>query len=250
MYTNILFATVSLLAVGNCYPGLAGGTLDGHGYRKPGPGDRRSPCPMVNSLANHAFVARSGKNISVDEMVNAIDVALNLSPLSSRPVVETAATTSTTGYPNTFNLDDLKQHGVIEHDSSLSRNDVFFGDNHRFDEVIYATTAAGLSAGGPVVSIATAARVRRARNRAARAVNPQFEFTPREDTFSQFESALYLAVFGNGTQGDAPMRWVDIMFREERIPYNEGYRRPTRMISNDDILELASKVAAAAPIFT
>ncbi len=66
---------------------------------------------MMNSLANHGFVHRNGRNISIDELVNAIDVAVNLSPLSSRPVVEIAATTSTTGYPNTFNLDDLDTHG-------------------------------------------------------------------------------------------------------------------------------------------
>jgi hypothetical protein len=68
---------------------------------------------MLNSLANHGYFPRSGKNISVDQIVSGIDEALNLSPLSSRPVAELAATTSTTGNPNTFNLNDLNQHGGI-----------------------------------------------------------------------------------------------------------------------------------------
>lgn len=66
---------------------------------------------MLNSLANHGFLPRSGRNVSIDQVVNGIDEALNLSPLSSRPVVELAATTSTTGNPSTFNLDDLNTHG-------------------------------------------------------------------------------------------------------------------------------------------
>jgi hypothetical protein len=71
----------------------------------------RSPCPMLNSLANHAFLPRSGLNVSVDDLVNGLERAINLSPNSSRPVALLAATTSTTGNPNTINLDDLNKHG-------------------------------------------------------------------------------------------------------------------------------------------
>ncbi len=75
---------------------------------------------MLNSLANHGYLPRNGRNISIEEVVNAIDVALNLSPLSSRPVVELAATTSTTGYATTFNLDDVNLHGSASPQSSCS----------------------------------------------------------------------------------------------------------------------------------
>ena len=66
---------------------------------------------MLNSLANHGFIPRSGCGVTIDQVVNGIDEAVNLSPLSSRPVVELAATTSTTGDASTFNLDDLNAHG-------------------------------------------------------------------------------------------------------------------------------------------
>jgi hypothetical protein len=33
---------------------------------------------------------------------------------------------------------------------------------------------------------------------------------------------------------------------EERLPYKEGFKRPTDVITNEDIVELAEKVAAAA----
>ncbi len=66
---------------------------------------------MLNTLANHGFLPRSGLNVSIDDLVKGLDEALNLSPNSSLPVAQLAVTTSTTGNPNTMNLDDLDKHG-------------------------------------------------------------------------------------------------------------------------------------------
>ncbi len=66
---------------------------------------------MLNSLANHGFIAHTGLNISIDDLVDGIDLALNLAPNSSLPVAQLAVTTSTTGNPSTLNLDDLDKHG-------------------------------------------------------------------------------------------------------------------------------------------
>ncbi|CAI4214395.1 unnamed protein product [Parascedosporium putredinis] len=220
------------------------GVVDTHPWKAPTKNDRRGPCPMLNSLANHGFIARSGKDISIDQLVNAIEEAINISPNSTRPVVEFGATTSTTGNPNTFHLSDLNKHGVIEHDGSLSRNDLYFGDNHSFNSRIYDTVAKFFTKS--TISIETAARARKARLAAAAAANPQFQYGEQEETVSLFETALYLATFGTGTQGNAPTKYVNILFREERLPYKEGYCKPTRVISNDDIVELADKVRAAA----
>ena len=75
-------------------------------------------------------------------------------------------------------------------------------------------------------------------------------FTPREDIFSQFETALFLAVFQNGNgQVQAKTKFVDVMFREERLAYKEGFKRQQAVITNDDILNLGAAIAAAAPVF-
>jgi len=66
---------------------------------------------MLNSLANHGYLPRNGKNVSIDQIVGGIDEALNLDPASSKPVAELAVTTSTTGNPSTLNLNDLNKHG-------------------------------------------------------------------------------------------------------------------------------------------
>ncbi len=63
--------------------------------------------------------------------------------------------------------------------------------------------------------MAAAAQARRARVNACRAADPTVVYTPREDQFSQFETALFLAVYAVGNGVDkAKTKWVDVMFRE------------------------------------
>lgn len=102
---------------------------------------------------------------------------------------------------------------VIEHDGSLSRSDFALGNNHSFNRTIFNSVAAYFR-GKDVISVRTAAEARVARINAARAANPQFTFGAQEDRFSQFESALYLRVFGKPSVGNAKRKWVEIMFRE------------------------------------
>ncbi|TQN70333.1 putative sterigmatocystin biosynthesis peroxidase stcC, partial [Colletotrichum shisoi] len=146
--------------------------------------DRRSPCPMVNSLANHGYLPRTGLN--------------------------KALLTSTTGNNATFNLDDLNTHGVIEHDGSLSRNDIYFGDNHSFNQTIWESVASHFTE--PTISISTAAKARKARLQDAASVNPEFTLTADGAQFSFIETALYLSVFGNLDNGDANTEWVKVLF--------------------------------------
>ncbi|KAK1765253.1 Peroxidase, family 2-domain-containing protein [Phialemonium atrogriseum] len=205
--------------------------------------DRRSPCPMINSLANHGFLPRNGLNISTDDLVNAFHEALNLSPGVSLPVAKLAVTTSTTGNPNTLNLDDLDEHGVLEHDGSLSRDDTHSGDNHSFNTTIFRTTAAHF--GRDTISISDAAAARSARVAAAKKANPAFNLTDTEEFFSFAETALYMRVFGRGTEGHARTKWVEVMFYEERLPYLEGFRRSTEVLTNDEVGELVQKLVDA-----
>ncbi len=123
MKLQVLLSGLSLAALGNS--AVIDNSINrydplGHPFLAPGPGDRkscrpmclsrrdlfflawcakiplgRSPCPMLNSLANHGWLARSGLNISVTDIVNALEAALNMEPDSSRPIVMLAATTST-----------------------------------------------------------------------------------------------------------------------------------------------------------
>lgn len=155
---------------------------------------------------------------------------------------------------------------VIEHDGSLSRADIYFGDNHSFNATIWGTVASFFTE--DTIDVKTAARARSARLAAAAKENPEFNLTSDGVNFSLIESALYLSVFNNGSSSTAVTEWVKVMFRksspfisptsfktleltcgdteEERLPFEEGFTRPETIVSTIGILAKQAEVAAAS----
>jgi hypothetical protein len=199
---------------------------------------------MVNAIANHGFLPRNGLNVSMSDLITAFDASVHLASAATQLVGAKALTASSTSNNATFNLDDLNKHNIIEHDGSLSRADIFFGDNHSFNPTIWASVAAFFTE--PTISIATSASARKARLAAASAANPQFNLTADGTQFSFIESALYQSVFGDLAEGNAKTEWVSVLFREEKLPYEEGWVRPVEELSVAGILGLAGKIAAAS----
>jgi hypothetical protein len=66
---------------------------------------------MLNALANHGYLPRDGKDISVPILVTALLDSINLAPDATIIAGVKALRTSTTGNPLTFHLDDLAKHG-------------------------------------------------------------------------------------------------------------------------------------------
>ncbi|KAK1585898.1 Chloroperoxidase [Colletotrichum navitas] len=213
-------------------------------WSAPNVADRRSPCPMVNALANHGYLPRNGLNVSLADLITGFTAAVNLDPAATTLVGQKALLTSTTGNNATFNLDDLNTHGIIEHDGSLSRNDIYFGDNHSFNLTIWESVASDFT--DSTISIPTAAKARVARLQAAAAANPKFNLTADGTQFSFIETALYLSVFGNLDDGNARTEWVRVLFEKERLPFEEGFSRSASPITAAGILGLVNKVAAAS----
>jgi len=82
----------------------------------------RSPCPLLNSLANHGFLRRSGRNITGEELVGALHASINFDPAAVRIPTAVALSTSQTGNDSTFGLDNLNLHGgEILHQTHLER---------------------------------------------------------------------------------------------------------------------------------
>ncbi|KPM42491.1 hypothetical protein AK830_g4077 [Neonectria ditissima] len=130
----------------------------------------------------------------------------------------------------------LDKHGIIEHDGSLSRNDIYFGDNHSFNRTIWSSVSSHFNQS--TISIQTAAAARKARLQAAAAANPQFSLPADAVQFSFIETALYLSVFGNVQDGNAVTEWVKVLFEQERLPFREGFTRSDTVITAAGILGL------------
>ncbi|KAM0338179.1 hypothetical protein ACHAPU_011429 [Fusarium lateritium] len=210
-------------------------------WQAPTSSDRRSPCPMLNAVTNHGYLPRNGLNISLDDLIVAFTDVVNLDPAATTLVGSKALKT---GDGVTFNLDDLKMHGVLEHDGSLSRADTYSGDASSFNETIWKQTSSHFNES--TISIQTAAIARKERLSAAAAANPEFDLPAAQVQISLIETALYLSVFGNTDNGNANTQWVKTLFEHERLPYEEGFKRSEEVITASGILGIVGKVAAAS----
>jgi hypothetical protein len=173
---------------------------------------------MLNTLANHGFLRRSGLNISADEVYWAFDTSLHwVHDVVFDGLVSEALSASTTGNASTFNLQDAVKHNVIEHDGSLSRSDLALGDNLHFNETVWGPVAAWFTE--DKISIVTAAKARAARVKAAQAANPQFNTPVGVAANTYFETALYLVTFGEKLVGNAPTSYIKALFGKY-IPFS------------------------------
>ncbi|KAK7446345.1 hypothetical protein VKT23_014551 [Stygiomarasmius scandens] len=216
---------------------------DDHRYIAPGPNDLRGPCPGLNTLANHGYLPRDGRNINVTTILDAGFNGYHMQP----GVLELAAKVSllTSNDPFTFTLDDIKLHGNIEHDASISRVDFALGDNARFNETVF-TTLAESNPGDDHYNTTSAGQVQYLRLADSQAKNPNVTNTDKEFFIRSVESAFYLSVMGDPLTGVAPKEFVNIFFREERLPIAEGWKRSEAPINGSTIGPLYRKIQAAS----
>ncbi|KAJ7198453.1 Cloroperoxidase, partial [Mycena pura] len=220
---------------------------DDHPWIAPGPTDVRSPCPGLNTLANHGYLPRSGKNISIPMMLQA---AIGMSELEntfylldgfnigSDSIIQAAKFGLLSGdAPTTLDLDALKLHNLIEHDASISRNDFAIGDNLHFNETIFSTLA-NANPGVDFYNASSAGQVQHDRLAISLATNPNITNTRKEFLLRTRESGLYLSLMGNPLTGVAPKQFVQIFFREERLPIAEGWRRPNVTITSETLVPM------------
>lgn len=126
-----------------------------------------------------------------------------------------------------FDLDMLDKHDfVIEHDASLSRADASTGNNYSFNQTIWDTVTAYF-AGQTNATIPTAAKAKYNRVTTETARDADFSYGPAQFIFSYGETAIYLSTMGDPTTGVAPVEFLNSLFEEERLPYEQGWR-PTK----------------------
>lgn len=95
--------------------------------------DIRSPCPMVNTLANHGFLPRNGRDVKPNDIYQVL-LLLRFTPVLSASFIAfiyshynealpDKSALSTLGFTNRINLNQLRVYDVLEHDVSLTRQD-------------------------------------------------------------------------------------------------------------------------------
>jgi hypothetical protein len=227
-------------------------------WSPPGPGDIRSPCPGVNSIANHGFLPHNGKGLTIPILIKAVNDGMNVGA-DFATVIGGAGLLSVPAnlLATSFDLDNLDEHHFpIVRDASFSRADYYenSGDNYSFNQMIFDTVLAYCE-GMDETSVPVAAKAKsmliHGRNEDSvwqsrynrvtteETRDPNFTYTQQQFFLSDVETALYISVMGNPIAGIAPVKYVKVFFGEsycllanevlltsiseqERLSYAEG----------------------------
>ncbi|CAG9981304.1 unnamed protein product [Clonostachys byssicola] len=201
-----------------------------------GPSDSRSPCPGLNTLANHGYLPHNGKKISMSKFVSAITEAFNFDPSVGQFLASGAFQVFGLNPANdTLDLETLNTPGRLEHPASLTRQDQPGGDSLHVDpERVDAMLA---DSPHPYLDVVSAGISRH--RTFLESGRPNLTETIWTIMFG--ESSLTLIAMNNGTfpaagapteelyNIQAPKDWVKIWYEEERFP--EGWTPFARSIN-------------------
>ncbi|EFQ36716.1 hypothetical protein CGRA01v4_14155 [Colletotrichum graminicola] len=213
-------------------------------WHPPGPRDVRSPCPMLNALANHGFLPSNGRGISLDITTRALADGINVDPYVSKLLFDHAIETNPDPKAATFDLDHLNRHGIIEHDASLTRPDNRFGDPGAFDPEVYSETLQYWP--DPIVSVRQGAAARLARIRTSAGTNIDFEMRLEDNLRGLGEIAGFYLTLGDRVDGTVNRTWLTYFLEKEFLPVPFGWSRPRDPITLEALQAVMAKVYNAS----
>jgi Peroxidase, family 2 len=92
----------------------------------------RGPCPGLNTLANHNYLPHNGRGITLSILAKAMLDGFNIARSDAVTLFSQAIRTNPS-YPaaNSFDLEHLGTHNILEHDISLRyASPILFHLNH------------------------------------------------------------------------------------------------------------------------
>ncbi|KAK4493832.1 hypothetical protein PRZ48_015017 [Zasmidium cellare] len=216
-------------------------------WTAPGPNDVRSPCPGLNTLANHGFIHHDGRNMTLPHLLTGLAEGLNMGADFTVLIGGAGLLSSPDPLGGAFDLNDLDQHNFpIEHDASLSRQDAYFGDDHDFYDPYWQDVLSYFQNG--MTALKPAAEAIANRTKDSEAINPTFTYGFREFVFRYGETAIYLqAMGGSDADGVTRVDWVRSLFEQERLPYSLGWRPRKEPITIPSLGQMVFELFTVSP---
>ena len=170
----------------------------------------RGPCPMLNTLTNHGFLPRDGRNLTKVNVVAGLKEGLNFNASLGELMWEQAIIANPGPNATFFTLEMLNVHGVLEHDASLSRADAYFGNNHVFNETVFNQSRKWWT--DETITAKQLAHSKIYRQLESRATNPNYTFTASVEEFSLGEISAPIIAFGDLATGNVSRSLVEYFF--------------------------------------
>ncbi|RLN97220.1 hypothetical protein BBJ28_00016293 [Nothophytophthora sp. Chile5] len=196
----------------------------------------RSPCPALNTLANHGYLPRDGLNITTDVLRDAIMSVFNLDDESTQVLLDLV--------PSSFPLDYISTHNVLEHDASLVHTDAYFGDGPASINATLVEDLMSRSIDGSTLGLTEVAAVRADRLAECEANNPECTFGTTQITLAYTEAAIFLLGFGGNVNESVSVEIARSFVSEERIP--DSFVASTSAITLAEVETVVAELIVAA----
>ncbi|GAB9476694.1 Aromatic peroxygenase [Globisporangium polare] len=193
---------------------------------------RRSPCPALNTLANHGYLPHNGQNVTravlKDGIMKVYNIGVGVADLLVSQV------------PESLSLDYLGTHSLIEHDASLVHYDSYLGkDPSLVDPVLLADFLGRANSQGRL-GVTEVAAARKARAQTCRTDNPQCDLGVKAQTLAFTESCVLLRALGGDQSESISKAHAESFLSLEKIPAD--YKKPATDVSMAEILATTAKL--------
>ncbi|KAJ7141689.1 Chloroperoxidase [Mycena crocata] len=195
-----------------------------HPFIAPGPNDQRGPCPAMNVLANHGYISRNGIT-SFEELIAGMEEGFNFNRDAASGLAALNILTRGNPFVNKISVggvsplvpplpfksdgpvtQGIARHGRVEGDGSMTRSDVFIGDNRNFNQTLWDGDLEQLATFGDdgpdgphtVFNLKTLVELKRRNFESDQALDPNFALPRRRLNGAYAAASLILSAFANG----------------------------------------------------
>ncbi|KAF8437187.1 Chloroperoxidase [Boletus edulis BED1] len=185
-----------------------------HPFKPLRPGDIRGPCPGLNTLASHGYIPRHGV-VTPAEIITAVQEGFNMGRQFASFLAYSAFILDGNHLTNLMSIGrnttgcgsltpGINTHGTFEGDASITREDIYLGNNFLFNEGLFNELIHSANqVGEGYVTVEAAALNRRRRIDDSVARNPVFSFETPRFLGAIAESGFALAMFVHNQTEDS-----------------------------------------------
>ncbi|KAL8278080.1 hypothetical protein RQP46_009540 [Phenoliferia psychrophenolica] len=132
-------------------------------------------------------------------------------------------------------------------DASFSRPDATMGDFMKFNQTVWDRTMSFNKPGATTWTTRSMLDAHYARLQDAKKDSPDTVYGPRQALFEYLEMSVTSQLLGDWWFGNPRLDWVEILFKEERLPYKEGWRAHPIVVDWEGVWAQMLAMAAMSP---
>ena len=206
--------------------------------------DDRGPCTGFNTLANHGYINRDGRNVTDEAIKDAFKNVFGMGDGITNLLMKQLKDLKRPD--GNLDLNALRKHNAVEHDASLVHDDDALGPNWVVNQTLVEEMIS-YSADKQFMTPKDVGLFRKHRQQECKRTNSHYEFGPRQQVISFMQASTLINVLGRNDK--VPVEYLRTFLGQERLPTGFVARSGKDLVSVTDSLAIAAQVKWHAGLF-